>query len=105
MLTTQKNLECRPGAPIFTSDGKQIGKVKEVRGPYLKVDVRWARDYWLTSNEVYSADDSSVTLVIPRDELNLYKISKPGKGTDGQLGNAPDISSQRERIEQQMMQR
>lgn len=76
--------------PIFSIDGKQIGTVKEVRGEYLKVNARWARDYWLTSDEVLSADGREVRLVIPSDELNLYKLTKPvvGAGLAGRATNA-----------------
>lgn len=66
--------------PIFTVDSKKLGTVKDVRGDYFKVNARWARDYWLSADEVLSADESEVRLVIPHDELNLYRMSKPGAG-------------------------
>jgi len=101
---SERGIRPQPGAPIVASDGKEIGKVKEVSGDYLKVDVRWARDYWLTCEEVFSADRDKVVLVIPSDELNLYKRSKPRLATEGDMTVEAKIA-QRENLEREMMQR
>jgi hypothetical protein len=79
MATTFANrtINPAPGSLVVASDGKEIGRVKELQAGYLKVDVRWAKDYWLSFEEVLSADRDKTVLIIPSDEINLYKRKKP----------------------------
>ncbi len=74
---TNRRITPEPGSPVVASDGKEIGRVKEVQDGYLKVDVRWGRDYWLSFEEVLSADEGKTVLIVPSDEVNLYKLRKP----------------------------
>lgn len=99
-----RDMHPETGTPIVASDGKRIGRVKEVQGDYLKVDARWARDYWLTCEEVFSADSEKTVLVIPSDGVNLYKRSKPRSSTEGEMTVEAKIA-QRESIERELMQR
>lgn len=84
---SSRSIRPEPGSVVVASDGKEIGRVKEVLEGYLKVDKRWGRDYWLSYEEVLSADREKTLLIIPSDELNLYKLSKPK--TDIEQGDRP----------------
>jgi len=70
--------ELMVGAPIFTQDGEQLGKVKETRGHYFKVDAPMRADYWLSSDCVSMMTDGRVTLALTKDRLDEYKASDPG---------------------------
>jgi hypothetical protein len=70
--------EIMTGCPVFTSDGEQLGDVKEVSGDYFKVDAPMARDYWLSCDRVSSSADDRVVLNLTKDELGGYKLEAPG---------------------------
>ncbi|MEX0782691.1 MAG: hypothetical protein WD557_08575 [Dehalococcoidia bacterium] len=103
MATTYANRSIQPaaGSIVVASDGKDIGHVKEVQDGYLKVDVHWGRDYWLSFEEVLNADGEKTVLIIPSDEVNLYKRSKPHT-IDGDHG---DGSSTTDWLDREMMRR
>ncbi|MGE0598229.1 MAG: hypothetical protein AB7J35_00200 [Dehalococcoidia bacterium] len=65
------------GATIFTSDGKELGKVKEVEPTAFRVDAPRALDYWLENSLVAEATAARVTLSIADSELGGYKMDKP----------------------------
>ena len=85
MATTLSPQKLHPevGTPVVASDGKELGRVKEVADSYLKVDVRWARDYWLSFEDVLSADSVKTLLIIPSDQISAYKRDRPHAVTDG----------------------
>lgn len=101
---SERGIHPESGTLVVASDGKQLGKVKEVYGDYVKVDARWARDYWLTCEEVFSADAEKVVLIIPSDEVNLYKRSKPRSTADAAMSVEAKVA-RRESMEREMMQR
>lgn len=78
MAATYSPTRCNPeiGTPVVASDGKEIGHVKEIADGYLKVDVRWARDYWLSFEDILSADSVKTLLIIPSDQINAYKRNR-----------------------------
>lgn len=104
-MLTAETLHVETGAPVVALDGKHLGKVKEVRDIYFKVDARWRRDYWLTTNEVMSADANQALLLIPSDEVNLYKMDRPGHDGLGRMGNEPDLSAHRRNYDRELMGR
>ena len=65
------------GWPVCTKDGEEIGHVKEIRGPYFKVDARMQTDYWLQLEFVQSAADDRVVMEIAKDDLGDYKVEEP----------------------------
>ena len=101
--TTTIHLE--PGIPVVALDGKHLGKVKEVQDTYFKVDAPMRRDYWLTCNEVMSADHQQALLLIPSDEINLYRMDKPGHSALTNMGGGPDLSASRQKFNDEMMGR
>ncbi|MCC7363462.1 MAG: hypothetical protein IT303_03750 [Dehalococcoidia bacterium] len=101
--TRQIHLEA--GTPIISLDGKKIGTVKEVRENFVKVDAPRRRDYWLACDQVLSADTNQALLVIPSDEINVYKMDRPGHESLGRLGGDPDVVAQRQRFDRELFGR
>ncbi|HLZ73071.1 MAG TPA: hypothetical protein VKV26_24470 [Dehalococcoidia bacterium] len=66
-----------PGTPIFTMDGDQIGKVKEVRDRFFKVDASAQPDYWLATDCIRSASAGRVRVGFDKDHLGDYKVNGP----------------------------
>jgi hypothetical protein len=69
--------EIRPGLPVYTTSGDQLGQVKETHGDTFKVDVPMARDYWLRQDAVLSFNAERVTLKVDKDDLDQYKTAAP----------------------------
>ena len=72
------------GQTVYDADGRELGKVKEVRGRYVKVDVRMQPDYWLSTDAVSSAGDR---LVVSSD---AQRVEHPDfEETEPRAGTAP----------------
>jgi hypothetical protein len=67
------------GARVFTTDGDELGKVKEVVGGAFKVDAAMQPDYWLPSDCVSSTTTSEVRLNITKDRLGDAKVEAPAR--------------------------
>lgn len=66
------------GSAVRTSDGKELGKVKEVVGGCFKVDAPMQPDYWLATDTVSgSSSDGGVTLRFDRKQLDDAKQEGP----------------------------
>lgn len=65
------------GTAIRDRDGALLGRVKEVRGNFLKVSARWQPDYWLHSRHVQIHDDGRVTTLFSRRELHRRRLDAP----------------------------
>jgi hypothetical protein len=62
------------GADVYTSDGDKLGKVKEVRGAYFKVDAPMHPDYWLGTECINGAFGSGrVTVVFDKKHIDENK--------------------------------
>jgi len=77
------------GAPIFTQDGSQIGKVKEVHGQFFKVDAPMQPDYWLSEEHLASSSGGEVRLSFTEDRLGDYKLGDP-EDYEGEQGHESD---------------
>lgn len=77
MTAKTANLTLNEGATLITLDGDEIGRVKEVRGDFLKVDASWRRDYWLPAEYVHDASSEAVRLIIPTGAVKQYKLPRP----------------------------
>jgi hypothetical protein len=62
------------GTPVRSSDGEDLGEVKELLGRYFKVDAPMAPDYWLSRDVVRSSEQQQVVLGITKEELGGYEI-------------------------------
>ena len=70
-------VEIVAGAAIFTSDGKELGKVKKVEPTAFQVDAPRALDYWLEATLVAEATEGRIKLSIADSELGGYKMDRP----------------------------
>ena len=61
------------GYPVFTEDGTQLGKVKEVQGDRFKVDAPMQPDFWLSTSAIASASGGQVMLSVNSDRLDEYR--------------------------------
>jgi len=58
--------------PIYTSDGDQVGTVKELRGDLFKVDAPMQPDYWLACDSIASTSAAGVRLAFTRDHIDEH---------------------------------
>jgi hypothetical protein len=74
------------GTRVFTSDGDELGTVKEVRGNYFKVNASMQPDYWLSCDVVTAGTaatgtttgtDHHARVSFTKDMLGDYKRSEP----------------------------
>ena len=65
------------GAHVFTLDGDDLGKVKEVYGEFFKVDASMQPDYWLRTSCIRTASSGRVDLSFDKDHLGDFKVSDP----------------------------
>lgn len=76
-MTTFKGSAPTIGEQVMTSDGQELGKVKEVMGDCFKVDVRMQPDYWLSTDTIARADNGMVTLRYTKGGLGDVKQEGP----------------------------
>lgn len=65
------------GMDVVTSDGDHLGTVKEVRGPYFKVNAKMHPDYWLQREFVRANSEGQLVTEFDKDNLNDYKVKDP----------------------------
>jgi hypothetical protein len=65
------------GSELFTSDGERLGKVKEIRAGYFKVDATMQPDYWLPMSLLSSTSGDRVMLTADKDHIDDHKMSEP----------------------------
>src|SRR5687768_4537126 len=66
------------GTKVFTSDGEELGAVKEVAGDCFKLDVRMRPDYWLAVDAIESSESGGVMLRYTKESLDEAKVDGPG---------------------------
>ena len=64
-------------ATVVTSDGTELGKVKEYQQPAFLIDVRRHFDYWLSETLVASATEERIELAISEADVAAYKMDNP----------------------------
>jgi rRNA processing protein Gar1 len=65
------------GARVITTDGDELGKVKEVVGSCFKVDASMQPDYWLGTDTIVSSSGMEVQLGIAKDRVGDVKVDGP----------------------------
>ena len=65
------------GTRVVTSDGEELGKVKEISGDCFKVDAPMQPDYWLSSDSVASNAGGNVVLTFTKSGLGDAKQDGP----------------------------
>ena len=68
------------GARVMSSDSKQLGLVKEVRGDQFRVDVRWAPDYWIGNESVDDVSEDTVQLLVTKGDIGSAKLHLDATG-------------------------
>lgn len=63
---------------VMTSDGVDLGKVKEVSGECFKVDAPMAPDYWLANDTISDASAGALRLNFKREDLDEAKVKNGG---------------------------
>ena len=76
------------GVKVYTSDGDELGAVKEVQGLHFKVDAPMQPDYWLQIATVSTTGPDGVILSFTKDLLNDYKTNSPDELHDGRMATA-----------------
>lgn len=70
-MTNTEMPELRIGMLVFTSDGDELGRVKEIdAAECFKVDAPMALDFWLDRGSVASTELEVVRLKLPKDHFN-----------------------------------
>jgi hypothetical protein len=64
------------GARVLTSDGAELGHVKEVSGMLFKIDAPMQTDYWLRTDLIVNTD-GGVRLSVSRETLDDVKQKGP----------------------------
>ena len=65
------------GTQVISSDGHDLGTVKEIATDCFKVDVRLRPDYWLATDTIASATGNEVRLNVTKDHLDTAKVEGP----------------------------
>jgi hypothetical protein len=65
-----------PGAPVYTSDGVEIGNVAEVRRNAFRIDISMMPDYWLPLSAVQGST-GEVTLSCTEEAIEAQRIADP----------------------------
>jgi hypothetical protein len=65
------------GHLVYTQDGKELGRVKEVRPGHFKLDVSMAEDYWLRLSEVRLITPERVIVGFDRADLPRHRLERP----------------------------
>jgi hypothetical protein len=77
MTETTNRLGMAPMAPdsmVYDREGRELGKLAEMRESYFKVNVRMARDYWLPVHLIEQVDGDRITLSVAEDVLEQEKL-------------------------------
>lgn len=80
------------GAPVVTRDGDRLGTVKELHGPYFKVDAPNRPDFWLQLTWADRDADGNVRLEFTHDELHAYEVQDIDSDIKGDGVNRTDAS-------------
>ena len=71
------SIAIREGLEVCTMDEKRLGTVAEVTEEHFKIDVRMARDYWLSLATVASVEGDRVVLQFDEAVLDDYRLGSP----------------------------
>jgi hypothetical protein len=64
-------------ALVYTADGHELGRVKEIVGSCFKIDAAMQPDYWLGSDVITSDEGGVLRLSITKDKLGDFKEDAP----------------------------
>ena len=87
---TSVRTQLRPSLPVFSLDGEEIGRVKEIRTDDFLVDRPMKRDIYVPFDQVRETRTDRVTLLQPKDRIDDMRWENPPI-----LMGAPDRSAER----------
>lgn len=97
----EPNAGARAGTPVLTSDGEQLGELKEIRGPYFKVAAPHSPDYWLQLSFTRTGDKGQIVTTFTKHELGSYKVedidaaglNRSDSSLLGESGTSTDVTT------------
>jgi len=92
--------DARTGAAVITEDGKKLGEVGDVEGRYIKVDVRFGRDYWLQADYVTAESADQITFGFAKKDLGAYRVAKPVMAADPLVDQQDAVLTTQAQVEQ-----
>ncbi|MGE3074448.1 MAG: hypothetical protein AB7N24_14465 [Dehalococcoidia bacterium] len=97
------------GAAVTSADGKHLGRIKELRGPYFRIGRRvFGHDRWLDVEEVIAAGESEIWLGVSGDPIDSYEVpsvvaaDRRLEARADDLLDESELAEQRERMERQL---
>jgi hypothetical protein len=63
-------IELQKGMLVFTSDGDELGRIKDIDGDCFQLDLPLRRDFWLERDTVESTEFGVARLNVPKDTFN-----------------------------------
>ena len=63
-------VELHKGMLVFTSDGDELGRIKDIDGNCFQLDLPLRRDFWLERELVESTEFGVARLSLPKDSFN-----------------------------------
>jgi hypothetical protein len=82
------------GWNVYSLEGLPLGRIDDLRGGYMHIDVPRRRDYWLSLIDIVSTEGNAVTLGYPAEALDQHKFEEPPE---------TDIYAARERVAEQIL--
>jgi hypothetical protein len=70
----------KPGMKVFCPEGKELGTVKAVSADCYHVDVPFAPDYWLRTEDAVLRELEEVVTRFPYEELRDHMCDEPKDG-------------------------
>lgn len=63
-------VQLRTGMLVFSADGDELGRIKELQDGCFKVDAPFAIDFWVAASAVASTEFGVARLALPKDAFN-----------------------------------
>ncbi len=71
------------GMLLYTTDGKELGRIREIRDGFIRIDATMARDYWLHASVVTDLEEGVGRVSFPERDLDRYRLKEPVPSTTG----------------------
>ena len=62
------------GLPVYSSDGRRLGRVKEAHERCFRIDVRFAFDYWVSMRAVAAVRRGRILLSVEKGQVEEYLV-------------------------------
>ena len=111
-VDTRRLLMDAVGMAVVAADGRDVGRVSDVKGGYFAVDeLPGDRRYWLSESYVRFIS-SVLTLTLLTSEIGPHELTEPGLETEAEemAGHSDAVISderalrQRERMERELLE-